>query len=144
MSLGDKIAEKIAGALGWLLLKELRRIASAIEQGIDSDRELAGFQPIFSKPISELDAQILSEQTDAASGAEGDGEIQAGGSNEGADYMRLDILEALAAEQNIQITPNTDLIALGKDRGWLDASGGLVMLPKTGVYSENPHGSYGS
>lgn len=144
MSLTDKIAEKIAGALGWLLLKELRRIASAIERGIDSNRELAGYQPIFAPQVSE----------DAAGGASAEGDGDAAGSgasdegsageatSEASDYMRLDILEALAAEHNVPITATTDLIALGKDLGWLDASGGLTMLPKTGAYGDQPYGSY--
>lgn len=139
MTLTDKIVERIAGALGWLLLKELRGIRSALEKGIDSQREIAGLRPIFAPAVSEVDARILSEQADAAGGA--DGEIAAEVSSEAADYMRLEILEMLAAEQNIPITASTDLVALGKDRGWLDASGGLTMLPKTGAYSETPFGS---
>lgn len=144
MSLTDKIAEKVAGALGWLLLKELRRIASAIERGIDSDRELAGYQPIYASRLSETEADAA-----GAAGAEGDGDTAGGGASdessasESADYMRLDILEALAAEHNVPITATTDLIALGKDRGWLDASGGLTMLPKTGAYGDQPYGTSG-
>lgn len=139
MGISDKIAEKVAGALGWLLLKELRGIRSAIERGIDSQREMGGYQPIFSKPISEVDARILSEQADAAGDAEAGGApVDAGG---GEDYMRLDILESLAVEHHIEVTPNTDLIALGTQRGWLDQSGQLTMLPKTGAYADNPFGS---
>lgn len=132
MSLTDKIVEKLAGALGWLLLKELRGIRSALERGVDSDRELAGYQPIFARPRTAIDDQIASEQADAA-GDVMDGDAAGGAvgdASDAQDFMRLEILEMLAHENNVPITATTDLIQLGKDRGWLDASGGLSMLPR--------------
>lgn len=128
MSLTDKIVEKIAGALGWLLLKELRRIASGIEKGIDSHREIHGFRPLFQTPLEAANEVIAGEQAEAAQ-AVADNE-PTNLSSEGGDYMRQEILELLAGENRIPITPETDLVALGKDRGWLDNAGQVVMLPQ--------------
>lgn len=121
MSLADKVAEKILGPFGWVLIKTLTRIAVAIEKGIDSYREISGYNPIFAPPAEPLAEPSTPaggiEQTDYSSDPE-------------PDYMRLEILEALARENRIIILPDTDLVALGKQRGWLNEAGEVVMLPQ--------------
>lgn len=128
MKITDKIAEKVAGALGWLLLKELRRIATALEKGIDSHREIHGFHPLFAVPpaTQSIDQQIQDEQDAAVAARE---ILDASPETEG-DFMRLEILEMLARENRIEIDTTTDLVALGKERGWLDQAGEIVMLPQ--------------
>lgn len=120
MGITDKIADSLAKGFGWLLIRELRRIAVAIEKGVDSQRELAGFNPIFKPVPTPTDVQISQELLDT-SGPE---------FKDDGDYVRLEILEALARENRIVVTMETDLVALGKARGWLDETGQVVMLPQ--------------
>lgn len=124
MSLTDKIAEKIAGALGWLLLKELRRIGSVLEKSCDSHREIHGFQPLFQTELEKANKIIAGEQTEAEEILAAETGISAEG-----DFMRLEILEMLARENRIMVTSETDLVELGKARGWLDQAGEIVMFP---------------
>lgn len=121
MSIGDKIADVFARAFGGLVLRELRGIRIAIERGVDSQREMKGFQPLFkaqAPPATDNPAEPPPEAEEP---------IPTGSAT---DYMTLEILEMLAQENHILITPDTDLIALGKDRQWLDQSGQLITLPQ--------------
>lgn len=124
MTLTDKIIEKIGGAFGWVIFRELRQIRLTLERGIDSQREIVGLQPLFGQPKSEVDRQIEEELAEPAAQAEiaqMDGE---------PDHLRLEILELLARDHQILVTSETDLVALGRSRGWLDESGAVTMLPK--------------
>jgi hypothetical protein len=124
MALLDKVAEKVAGAVGWLLIREIRSLRQTIEKGIDSQREIAGFHPLFSAPPSAIDQQIADEQAQPAI----DREIAQLAAE--PDFLRLEMLEMLARDHQIVVTAETDLIALGKARGWLDESGQITMLPQ--------------
>ena len=119
MSLADKLADKILGPFGWALLKSLTRIATAIEKGIDSHREICGYQPLF--------ASHTSPATTSEESPEGEGFTPP---DREPDFMRQEILTLLAAEQHVMITGDTDLVVLGKSRGWLNEAGEVVMLPQ--------------
>lgn len=132
MSIGDKIAEKIGGAFGWVIFKELRGIRQTLEIGVDSQREIHGLQPLFKAPKSAIDQQIEDEQAEAA--AAGHAAYTSGVDQELSDaepdFLRLELLEMLARDNQIMVTAETDLLALGKSRGWLDDNGQVTMLPK--------------
>lgn len=128
MSLGDKVAEMLARAFGGLILRELKGIRKALEIGVDSDREIHGFQPLFAKPGEDLEDGAGGG---AGSGADGmDPEADPSDTSVHPDYMILEILELLAQENHVPHDSDTDLIALGKDRGWLNKEGEIVMLPR--------------
>lgn len=127
MSLTDKVIEKVGGALGYLLLKELRRIAYALEMQCNLQLAEQGRQPLFylSKPAT------LPSLDDAPISVDAAGErMDPPGGDDGPDWLRLDLLTQLAREQHVEIDLDTDLIALGKERGWLNAGGEVVMLPQ--------------
>lgn len=124
MSLGgklmEKLMEKLAGPVGFLILKELGRIAVAVERGVDSLREIHGLHPVFAALEKQPAAPPAGESLDSVLDPPEDL----------GDYLRLDILEALAREHQIPITTETDLVALGKTHGWLDQAGQVAMLPR--------------
>lgn len=132
MSLLDKIGEKLAGAVGWLILKELRGIRHAIEVGVDSQREGMGLRPIF----AEAEAAPRAELTATDGVPHLAGERGADQPEPDGEFLLMSMLEALAEEQRVPVDSRTDLIALGKERGWLDQAGELVMLPQ--ALAESP------
>lgn len=114
-SILDKISAKAGEfSASMLLLIEVRRLRHTLERGIDSQREIAGLDPIFTPTLK---AVIESAE---AIGPERDDD---------PDWLRIDLLEQLAHEANIPVDETTDLLALGRERGWLDEDGKIVCLP---------------
>lgn len=119
----ETIVEKVAGAVGWLILTELRRIGHAIEALVDDRRAERGLQPLFGLAGKR-------EATEIPSAADEDRDLPPEADASTGDFLREEILTLLAAQQHISITLDTDLVALGKERGWLNQAGEVMMLPE--------------
>ena len=128
MKLFDAAARKtILGTL-LLLLRELRRLATAVETLTDSFRVVHGHQPLFSTGSPQRDRQPLYDATTADADADA-GRIVPHFEPDEPDWLKRDILEALCREQHIPVTEGMDLVQIGKAHGWLDASGQIIHLP---------------
>lgn len=108
----DTLLEKTAGALGTALLKELRSLRLVLQEQVDAYRQAHGMEPLYAKPA--LPVQDLPDDADGT-----------------VPYLYVDILEELAKEQKVPFDETTDLVALGKERGWIDQSGEIRMLPES-------------
>ena len=106
-----------------LLLKELKRLATAVETLTDSFRMVHGHRPMFH-------VEHGAQNSDARTGAENsESRTVPRYESDEPDWLRIDLLEALCREHHIAITEGMDLFQVGKEMGWLDASGQLVVLP---------------
>src|SRR6266702_4729263 len=120
MKLLEAAARKTILGVLLLLLKELRRLATAVETITDSYRTTHGHQPMFSTGA----AQAAEIDTDA-----GRHVPRFDSDDDRLDWLRNDVLEALCREHHIIVTDGMDLVQIGRERGWLDSSGQLVTLP---------------
>lgn len=122
MKLLDRFALKTTAGMVWLLVRELRRLTHAIETGVDSFRQVHGHRPLFEAPTfhAEHAADPDPDTNRTIPRFEDDT----------PDWLRLDLLAALAREQHVLITDDTDLVQVGRERGWIDEAGQLVVLPK--------------
>lgn len=122
MQIIDTVLEKVSGALGYLILKELRRIATALECSVDLERSGRGLQPIFAPPAEggtpPEPSAILSEIREA------------GGDGDQPDWLTTSIIEALAEEYHVPVVDASRLMQLAREQGWIDREGQIVMLPK--------------
>jgi hypothetical protein len=121
MKLLNQLAEKtLIGAL-LLVLKELRKLTTAVETLTDSFREVHGKRPMF---------HGTHDTSDSGTDVDADANRTIPHAPEPeTDYLRRDILEALCRQHHIPYDSSVDLITLGKAMGWLDSSGAVIVLP---------------
>lgn len=118
MSILEKIATRSVLATLWLMLKELRRLNHAIEQGVDTFRAVHGHRPIF----HQQDAQVATEPAETRA-------IPRFESDE-PDWLKLDLIAELCRENHIAVTEGMDLFQTARELGWLDESGKFTTLPQ--------------
>lgn len=100
------------------LTREIRAFRKVLEQGIDSYREINRFPPLFGALPAAPVEQTRAEQL-------GDGEWSLAGR-----HMLIWALEELCIENQISLS-NISLYQVGKDRGWIDDAGRLLVFPKS-------------
>ncbi len=117
MNLLDRVASKTVLGMLWLLVKEVRRLAHAVEQGVDTFRAVHGHRPIFhQQPAQESTTPVEDRTIPRFESAE-------------PDWLRLDLLEALCREHHIAITDGLDLFQVGREMGWIGEDGQFTTLP---------------
>ena len=101
----------------WLLVKELRRLSHAVETGVDSFRTVHGHRPVFEAPTFHVE-----QSSD-------EGRTIPRFEDESPDWLRLDLIGALAKEHHLIVTDDMDLIQVARERGWINGDGQLVQFP---------------
>lgn len=92
--------------------KEVRRFREVVQQGIDSYRLVNKLPPLF----EDGDGHPMPPAMEV--------EFMHGG-----DFLTIWLIEELAREFNVRLTPDTNLEHLAIDRGWTDPQGKFLLLP---------------